>query len=180
MARFVDAIDLPIPIEEAFDYLSDFSRTAEWDPSVTKARRITRGEIGLGSRFEVTVSILGRALPLEYEITEFTPPHRLVIAGGDDSVESIDEITFAARHGGTRITYEACVELVGLRRIVDPLLDVLFQRVGSVAARGLRERIAEMQTQSDRLRPYHDPTHRDESPRKPGARRTRMEAEGAA
>jgi hypothetical protein len=29
MARFVDAIDLPIPVEEAFDYLADFSRTAE-------------------------------------------------------------------------------------------------------------------------------------------------------
>jgi hypothetical protein len=29
VARHVDAIDLPISIEEAFDYLADFSRTAE-------------------------------------------------------------------------------------------------------------------------------------------------------
>jgi len=31
MARFVDAIDLPLPIEQAFDYLADFSHAAEWD-----------------------------------------------------------------------------------------------------------------------------------------------------
>lgn len=39
MARYVDAIDLPIPVEEAFDYLADFSRTAEWDPGVVEAHR---------------------------------------------------------------------------------------------------------------------------------------------
>lgn len=143
MARFVDAIDLPIPIEEAFDYLADFSRTAEWDPSVSQARRLTPGRIGLGSRFEVTVSFLGRSVALEYGISEFERPRRLVMTGGDESLHSVDEITFAARPGGTRITYEARVDLLGLRRIVDPILHVLFQRVGSVAARGLRERLAE-------------------------------------
>lgn len=33
MARYVDAIDLPIPIEEAFDCLADFSRTASGIPA---------------------------------------------------------------------------------------------------------------------------------------------------
>jgi hypothetical protein len=38
VARYVDAIDLPVTREEAFDYLADFSRTAEWDPSVLEGR----------------------------------------------------------------------------------------------------------------------------------------------
>ena len=142
MARYVDAIDLPIGIEDAFDYLADFSRTAEWDPSVAEARRLTRGKVGLGSRFRVSVSLLGRRIPLEYRISEFERPSRLVLSGGDPSIRSVDEITFVSRPGGTRVTYEARLELVGIRRLADPLLDLLFQRIGRLAVRGLRERLA--------------------------------------
>ena len=143
MARYVDAIDLPLPPEEAFDYLADFSRTAEWDPGVVAGERLTQGAVGLGSRFRVVVSFLGRRLPLEYEITEFERPTRLVLRGGDASLTSIDEIVFTPRAGGTRVTYEARLELSGLRRLADPLLDALFQRIGRLAVRGLRERMAE-------------------------------------
>lgn len=142
MARYIDAIDLPVPIEDAFDYLADFSRTAEWDPGVREAKRITRGGVRLGSRFRVSVSFLGRRIPLEYRITEFERPSRLVLCGGDSSLRSIDEITFVSRPGGTRVTYEARLELSGIRRLADPFLDLLFQRIGRLAVRGLRERLA--------------------------------------
>lgn len=150
MARYVDAIDLPIPIEEAFDYLADFSRTAEWDPGVCQARRLTRGKIRLGSRFEVTVSFLGRRIPLEYRITEFERPSRLVLTGGDSSLRSIDEITFVSRRGGTRVSYEARLELVGIRRLADPALDLLLRRIGRLAVRGLRERLTDVGSQESR------------------------------
>jgi dehydrogenase/reductase SDR family protein 12 len=150
MARYVDAIDLPLPIEEAFDYLADFSRTAEWDPGVCDARRLTRGEVRLGSRFEVTVAFLGRRIPLEYRITEFERPSRLVLTGGDSSLRSIDEITFVSRRGGTRVTYEARLELEGIRRLADPALDLLFQRIGRLAVRGLRERLTDVRSRKAR------------------------------
>jgi len=142
VARYIDAIDIPIPIEDAFDYLADFSRTAEWDPGVCEAERITRGEVRLGSRFRVCVCFLGLRMPLEYRITEFERPSRLVLCGGDSSLRSIDEITFVSRPGGTRVTYEARLELAGIRRLADPFLDLLFQRIGRLAVRGLRERMA--------------------------------------
>jgi dehydrogenase/reductase SDR family protein 12 len=147
MARYVDAIDLPLPIKEAFDYLADFSRTAQWDPGVTEARRISRGPVKLGSRFEVVVSFLGRKLPLEYRITEFERPHRLVLSGGDDALLSVNEITFVSRPGGTRVTYEARIELGGVRRLAEPVVHLMFQQVGRVAVRGLRERIEAEQSQ---------------------------------
>ena len=142
MARYVDAIDLPLPVEKAFAYLADFSRTAEWDPGVVEARRLSKGRIGLGSRFEVIVQFLGRRVALEYAITEFERPRRLVFTGGDDWIDSIDEITFVRRLGGTRVTYEARLELKGIARLADPILEMLFRRVGRLAVRGLRERVA--------------------------------------
>lgn len=94
MARYVDAIDLPMSVEEAFDYLADFSRTAEWDPSVVEARRLTRGKVRLGSSFRLSVSLLGRRVPLEYRITEFERPSRLVLSGGDSSLRSTRSRSF--------------------------------------------------------------------------------------
>ncbi|MEZ4215496.1 MAG: SRPBCC family protein [Myxococcota bacterium] len=142
MARYVDAIDLPIPVETAFDFLADFSRTVEWDPGVVDARRLTDGPIGAGSRFGVTVSFLGQTLPFEYAIEAYERPSRLVLVGESDAVSSRDEITFVARPGGTRVTYEAAIELAGLRRLADPLVGALFQITGRLAVRGLRERFA--------------------------------------
>jgi carbon monoxide dehydrogenase subunit G len=159
VARYVDAIDLPIPIEPAFDYFADFSRTAEWDPGVQEARRVTRGEVRLGSRFQVTISFLGRRIPLEYRITEFERPSRLVLRGGDSSLRSIDEITFVSRPGGTRVTYEARLELVGIRRIADPILDLLFQRIGHVAMRGVRERMADAGSHETRHKGLSETEH---------------------
>lgn len=142
MARFVDAIDLPVLPEEAFDFLADFHRTAEWDPGVVEAERRSPGPSRKGSRFEVVVSFLGRRLPLEYEITLYDRPRRLVLEGGDETLRSVDELTFAPREGGTRVTYEATLELRGIRRLADPLLEVAFQVIGRLASRGLRERFA--------------------------------------
>ena len=141
MARYVDTIDLPLPLEEAFDYLADFSTTAEWDPGVVAARRLTRGPVSLGSRFRVEVRFAGRPLALVYEISEYERPHRLVLRAEDDGLRSVDEITFVAKGEGTRVTYEARVELLGLRALADPLLHLLFQQVGRTAVRGLRERV---------------------------------------
>jgi uncharacterized protein YndB with AHSA1/START domain len=157
MARFVDAIDLPLEIEVAFDYMADFSRTAEWDPGVAEARRLTPDPIGAGSRFEVIVAFAGRRIPFEYVISEFDRPHRIVLEAADSSLHSTDEITFTQSPSGTRMTYEARLELSGAAMLADPLLDVLLQRIGRLAVRGLRERLA----RDMRERPSHPPRVRN-------------------
>lgn len=142
MARFVDAIDLPISPEEAFEYLADFDRTVEWDPGVVETERLTPGPSRLESAFRVVVSFFGQRKALRYTITHYDRPHRLILEGSDAGIFSVDELTFAPREGGTRVTYEACLELRGLARFADPLLDVVFQAIGRKAGRGLRERFA--------------------------------------
>jgi carbon monoxide dehydrogenase subunit G len=142
LPRYFDAIDLPVPVETAFDCVADFGRTSEWDPGVVQAERLTEGEVRRGSRFRVLVSFLGRRIPLEYSITEFERPTRIVLNGGDSSLRSVDEITFTSRPGGSRVTYEARLAHVNIRRVADPMLELLLQRIGSMAMRGLRERLA--------------------------------------
>ena len=142
MAHYLDTIELAVPMEAAFDYLADFSNAAHWDPSVIEAKVLTPGKIRAGSRFRLLVSFLGRSIPLEYEITSYQRPSRLVFKGGDDAVSSIDEINFVlGEWGEARITYEARLELKGFRRMADPILDLLFQRMGRLAMHGLEREV---------------------------------------
>ncbi len=142
MAHFETSIDLPLTPDEAFDYLADFSRTVEWDPSVVESAVLTAGSPRPGSRFRVVVGFVGRRLALDYEITAYERPRRLVLECQDGPLRSIDTIRIAPRRRGSRVHYEARLELAGLLRLADPLLHLLFQRTGKRAARGLADRFA--------------------------------------
>jgi hypothetical protein len=150
MARFVDAIDLPLSPEAAFDLLADFSRLPEWDPGAVEARRLGSGPIARGSRFRVVSEFLGRRVPLTYEIVEYERPLRLVLRARDGVLTSLDEINFAARAGGTRVTYDARLALSGIAQLGDPLLQLAFGFLGRAAVRGLETRAAALATQAAR------------------------------
>jgi len=148
MARFLDVIDVSMPLTGAFEYLADFCHCADWDPGVIEARRVDSGPLGVGSRFALVVAFLGRRVPMQYTLEAHEPPHRILLRGTASGVESIDEITLVPRSDGTRITYDARVELAGVARLADPLLGLVFQRIGAAAARGLRERMEALATGS--------------------------------
>ena len=131
-------IQVPAPIEEAFAYVADFATTAEWDPGIAEARRVDEGELGVGARFEVVADFNGRRLPLTYEITAFEPPTRVVLVGEGSTFSGTDEITLIpAAGGGTRITYEADINLKGLGMLAQPFMKGRFEQMGDDAVRGL-------------------------------------------
>jgi hypothetical protein len=73
-----------------------------------------------------------------YEITQFDPPHRVVLAAENASVRSTDEITFSTDPwGATVVEYSADLALKGLARLAAPLFALAFRRIGDRAADGL-------------------------------------------
>jgi hypothetical protein len=140
VARYVDVVDLSLSVEEAFDLFAEFDRTAEWDPGVVEATPLDAGPPRVGSRFQVVASFLGRRIPLEYRIVALDRPARVVLEAETDELRSYDVIDIVERNGRARVTYEARLELRGLRRLADPLLDLAFQWIGRQAVEGLRRR----------------------------------------
>ena len=131
-------IQVPTSIDEAFAYFADFATTAEWDPDIAEARRVDDGKLGIGARFEVVADFNGRRLPLTYAITAFAPPTRVVLAGEGSTFSGADEITLTpAAGGGTRITYEADINLTGVGKLAQPFMKGRFERMGDEAVRGL-------------------------------------------
>ena len=124
--------------EEAFDYLADFTNATEWDPNTSSSKCVS-GEPGeVGSRYEVVTEFGGREMELTYETVESVRPSRVVLESGNGNTEIRDTMTFEESPDGTEVTYDANVAPKGLTRLIDPILTLMFKRVGDRAAEGLR------------------------------------------
>ena len=141
MAQYAITIQSTRAPSEAFDYLAEFSRAVEWDPNVKEGSTLTSGPVGRGSSFRIVSSFLGRPVPLEYQVTSFEPPRRVVLEADNFAIRSVDEITFEPSGDGSRVTYHADLRLKGLLRLADPFLAVAFRRLGDRAASGLRREL---------------------------------------
>ena len=127
----------------AFDYVADFGQQAEWDPNTASSRRLDDGPIAVGSRFALQVKMGPRLAPMEYRITELVRPDRVVLEGEGSGVWSRDEITFSDTSSGTRVVYEATIELRGILGWFQPLLGRAFAAIGRGAASGLQRELEE-------------------------------------
>lgn len=130
MARYVTTIDSALPPAQAFAYMASFDNAAEWDPSVTEARRLDEGELRAGSAFRVVSKFAGRSVPLRYEIRELEPGRRVVLEAQNGTFASVDTITVTARDAGSTVTYDARLVFRGAARVLDPLMQLVFNRVG--------------------------------------------------
>lgn len=151
MAHYNASVDTPRPLEEVFAYLSDFSTTAHWDPGVVDAERVDGGPLGEGSQFRLRAAFFGREVPLTYRIVGYDPPRSVTLRGENATVVSLDRITVSPLGDGAQVTYDADLSLKGALKVADPLLAVLFRRVGDRALAGLRRTLAGELHAADRV-----------------------------
>jgi Polyketide cyclase / dehydrase and lipid transport len=137
MARYHAIIGSSLTAAETFDYLAMFSNAEHWDPGVVRASRVGTGRVGAGSKFRVTVPLLGLPIPLTYVISEFRRPSGLQLSASNWLLRSTDTITISEDDDGVSVGYLAEVTLRGLLRIFEPALNTAFPRVAVRAVEGL-------------------------------------------
>ncbi len=124
--------------ETAIAYLKDFSHAEAWDPGTVSCTRETPGEVGVGSRFHNVSKIAGMQTELTY-VLETLAPGRVVFRGENESAVSTDTITATAARGGSEITYEAVIEAKGLGKVAEPVMKLLFERIGTKTEQQMTE-----------------------------------------
>lgn len=142
MIRLQQTIDVPRPLQEVFDYTSNFSNIAQWDPGVAESSKLSPGTVGVGTEFRVVVKFGLMTTPMNYIIMVYEPASRVVLEGKGGSIHAIDDIRFAAGNGGTRITYTADLSFKGVMGRIEPLLSGVMNRVGKNAMAGLKEALS--------------------------------------
>jgi dehydrogenase/reductase SDR family protein 12 len=127
------------PIEEVFEYTSDFNNIEDWDPGISSSSQVDAGPVGVGSRFELGVAFGARRIPMTYEITEYQPNERVVIIGKGSQLEAVDEIRFEERDGQTMVDYTADLKFHNYVKYLAPFMGPIFKKVGERAVDGLKE-----------------------------------------
>ncbi len=143
MTRLNEQIQTPLAPEAAFAFIADFANAMHWDPGVATSKRIDDGPVGVGARYRLGVRLGGRVAPMEYRISAFEPPHRVVLIGQGSGVSAVDEIHFAPDGTGTRIDYSADIRLGGALRLVQPFLGRAFAKLGREALAGMQRTLDE-------------------------------------
>jgi hypothetical protein len=139
MASFSTVIQSTLSQAAAFAYMAAFENAARWDPTVKEARRLTEGELGVGTQFAVVSRFGGREVELRYEIVRYEPPRVVELEARNPSFRSHDTITVEPAGTGSLVRYDAELDFTGVRRLLEPVMQATFQRVGRAAEAGLRE-----------------------------------------
>jgi len=138
-----------LPIERAFDFVADFANASAWDPGTATAERIDGGPVDAGARYRLGVRMGGSIRPMEYVITAYDRPRRVVLAGEGSGVSATDTITFEPDAEGTRVDYTADIRLRGLLRLVAPIAGGQFAKLGSQARDGMQRTLDQMVEQAE-------------------------------
>lgn len=141
MTQLNETIETALPRAEAFAYIADWDRQAEWDPNTVSAERIGEGGPVVGARYALEVKMGRKAVPMEYRITELEAPSRITLIGEGSGIWTEDVITFAETEHGTRVDYQAEIKLSGWLGLIQPLLGRAFDGIAKGAVAGMKREL---------------------------------------
>ena len=124
------------PVEEVFGTVIDVANFPRWNPTTPSARKLTPGETGEGTHFELEIKGIGKVL---HELKEFRlnkqvrlVPHMKMQTGGHRFV-------FTSEGNRTRIDHELEMRPKGIFVIFAPLMGVIGGKTLRATAKALQE-----------------------------------------
>jgi uncharacterized membrane protein len=110
------------PVQEVFDYLSDFQNGPQWQHGLQGVGRITEGPIGVGTRFTSVRKFMGRKMESGIEFTAFELNKKFAIKSYTGSSPFKQTFLFEDTGSVTRVNTVFELELGGLMNLAEPLI----------------------------------------------------------
>lgn len=113
------------PVEQVWNFLTDFQNTPKWDIGVLETRKTSEGPAGLGTTFQNIGPFLGRTSFREYKVTEYEPPKKVTVKLMTPAKFIRNaEVTyiFEPAQNGTRLSFVGGVEMGGFFKLFQPIL----------------------------------------------------------
>jgi hypothetical protein len=109
------------PVEACFAYLADLADDREWRREWIEAEKTTDGPHGVGARYRLTGTLLGRRIGTVYETIAYEPNRQAAWTAVSGPLPLTFSRAFEAVEGGTRITMRHEGER-GLLKLAGPLV----------------------------------------------------------
>src|SRR5438552_14531317 len=117
------------PVEEVFDYVADERHEPNFNTRMSRVELLTPEPIGVGSRFQVELTMMRRVFDMTVEFTAFERPRllgstsRSLPRGGKGrSLLTAGSLTFDPVPEGTRMRWSWQVEAPGAMKMLAPLV----------------------------------------------------------
>ncbi len=114
--------------EVVFDFVADERNEPVYNPRMVRAKQVSDGPIGKGTRFLATTTSLGRELDMVIEISEYQRPSRLTSITRMASADIRGVLTFEPDPAGTRVHWTWLLRPRGISKLLTPVIGPLGRR----------------------------------------------------
>jgi carbon monoxide dehydrogenase subunit G len=122
----------------AFEYLSAFEHTPEWDPGTPVVKKLSEGPVAVGHRYHAEADFRGKRQALIYEVVELAGSV-IKLRGENKSVISVDTIDVTPSGPGSEVRYTAEFQLKGWLKFAEPFVKPAFQSLAAPAMDGMKK-----------------------------------------
>jgi hypothetical protein len=144
MFRFRVSRDIPRPAEDIWKVLIDFTNVPKWERGPIEVRQTSPGPPGVGTRITALRDFGGRVSTLHGVITDWQEGRSatMSLAGGPLRESRATYSVEPMGPNSSTVTYATEAQLVGVLRILTPLMPLLGRAVARNNLRRLEEYLA--------------------------------------
>ena len=128
MAHIAGEVTIEAPVAEVFDIVADERNEPRYNPRIVRAEKVSKGPVGRGARFVAEPKSMGPKGEMTLEVVEYDRPRRLHNVVRSSYMQVDGTLTFAEVDGGTRLSWDWDMDLVGPMRVLSPVLAVIGPR----------------------------------------------------
>jgi uncharacterized protein YndB with AHSA1/START domain len=137
MIKAEQTVVIDRPIEEVFAYVTDQTKTPNWQAGLIEVQRTTAGPIGVGTRHTLVRKFMGRRMEADNEYVAYEP-HRLVTFRTTSGPALVASYLFDAVPDGTRLTSRVELDGAGLFGLLEPVVGAGLRREMKAALPALK------------------------------------------
>jgi len=110
------------PVEEVFQTVVDVTNFPKWNPTTPSARKLSAGEIGHGTRFELEIRGFGK---VEQQLREFERDRRVRLVPSLKLLTGGHRFIFTREGARTRIDHELEMTPRGVFKVFAPFMGMM-------------------------------------------------------
>src|SRR5215510_12140099 len=126
MARIDSTILVPLSVENTFSLLNTRESHLKFIPRITAFDQTSPGTFGqVGTRVAGMLNYFGIRIPVQYEIVEVEPNHRLAMKGQMGPIQFKDGYILSSAEKGSQIKFWLELNPTGLTKVFSPFAKVI-------------------------------------------------------